>query len=61
MFKLKLLKKMRIYSIFYILFLESINFNILVHNKLFEILLKNKYKVKKIKDYNIFTNQYLIK
>ena len=36
---------MRIYLVFYILFLESINLETLIQDKLFKLLLKNKYKI----------------
>ena len=52
---------MRIYSVFYISLLESTNSSILIQNKLLRLLLENKYKIKRIKDYNVFMNQYLIK
>ena len=61
MFELELLKKIKIYPIFYILFLESVNLNTLIQNKLSKLLLEDKYKIKRIEDYNIFLNQYLVK
>ena len=46
---------------FYILFLELVDSNILVQNKSLKLLLENKYKVEKVVNYNNITNQYLIK
>ena len=55
-FELELSKKIKIHLIFYILFLESANPNILIQNKLLKLLLENKYKIEEIENYNIFTN-----
>ena len=52
-YKLKLLNRIKIYPIFYILLLELVNLRILVFIKtLSEFIQHNKYKVKRIIDYN---------
>ena len=56
MFKLELSKGTRIHPVFYILFLESADPETSIQNKLSKLLLEDKYKIKKIKNYNIFIN-----
>ena len=53
-FELKLLNWIKIYLMFYIKKLESINPEILVRTKeLLKLLRYNEYKVKKIKNYDL--------
>ena len=61
-YKLKLLKRIRIYLIFYILLLESANLNILTMIYTLSELVKHKrYKVENIKGHDLKTQQYIIK
>ena len=46
---------------FHILLLELADPSTPVQNKSPKLLSENKYKVEEIKNYNIFTNQYLVK
>ena len=56
MFKLELLKEIRSYLIFYILFLESVNPEIPIQNKLSKLLSENKYKIEKLINYDKIIN-----
>ena len=56
MFELILFREIKIYPIFHILFLESVDPQISVQNKLPKLLSENEYKVEKIIDYNIIIN-----
>ena len=55
-FELKLFKEIKIYPVFYILLLESVDPKISVQNKLPKLLSENKYKIKEITGYDIFKN-----
>ena len=46
---------------FYILLLELADSEILIQNKSLKLLSENEYEIEEITDYNVFTNQYLIK
>ena len=58
-YELKLLKKIKIYPIFHIFLLKLVNRSTLVQNRLLKLLTKNKYKIKRIQNFNDM--RYLIK
>ena len=61
-YKLKLLNKIEIYPIFYILLLESVDVIISIFiKKLLRFVQNNKYKIKKIIKYNLRIQWYIIK
>ena len=61
-YKLNLLRKMKIYSVFYVLLLKSADLRILLVIKKSSQLVQNKkYKIKKIVRYDYRTQQYIIK
>ena len=60
-FELELFKEIRIYPIFHILLLESANPKTLIQLRLSKLLLKNKYEIEKLIDYDKIIDQYLVK
>ena len=52
---------MKLHLVFHILFLESVDSNMSVQNKSLELLSEYKYEIKRIVNYNILTDQYLVK
>ena len=52
---------MRIYPVFYIFLLKSINPEIPIFIKSPKLLSENKYKIERIIDYNYKNQQYFIK
>ena len=61
-FKMKLLNWIRLYFIFYVKRLESADSKISIRIKeSLRFSQYNKYKIEKIKDYDLETHQYIIK
>ena len=54
-FELELSKGIKIYPVFYILFLELADSEISVQNKSLKLLSENEYKIKSIRNYNLKT------
>ena len=60
-FKLELSKETRIYLMFHILLLESVDPEILTQNRPLKLSLENKCEIESIRGYDLETRQYIVK